>query len=84
MAQHKLSEKKSKAKLPANIQKKNKNKNKKPTGPKKGTQMTIAPKKKGAVEQAKVNAEVSRLINERNEEMVRERLAQNTGRIDKK
>lgn len=82
MAQHKLSEKKSKANLPSNVQKK---KNKKPQnkGPKKGRQMVFAPKKKEALEQAKVHAEVTKVINKRNEEMLRERVNKNTGRHDK-
>lgn len=83
MAQHKLSEKKSKAKIPPKIQKKKSN-SKKTNAPKKGTQMIFAPKKKEVIEQAKSAAKIAKVINDRNEELIRDRLVHETGRTEKK
>uniref|UniRef100_A0A914Z4K0 Uncharacterized protein n=1 Tax=Panagrolaimus superbus TaxID=310955 RepID=A0A914Z4K0_9BILA len=84
MPQHKLSQK-SKTKVPAGVHKKTKKPVKKPKGaPKKGHQLTFAPKKRAAVEEEKSEKIVTKVINQRNEEMIRGRLDQNTGRISDK
>uniref|UniRef100_A0AC34GA86 Uncharacterized protein n=1 Tax=Panagrolaimus sp. ES5 TaxID=591445 RepID=A0AC34GA86_9BILA len=85
MPQHKLSQK-SKAKGgTAGIHKKAKKPIKKAKGaPKKGHQLTFAPKKKAAVEDGKSEKIVTKVINQRNEEMIRGRLDHNTGRISDK
>uniref|UniRef100_A0A914D6E7 Uncharacterized protein n=1 Tax=Acrobeloides nanus TaxID=290746 RepID=A0A914D6E7_9BILA len=51
--------------------------------PKKGTQVIIAPKKATAVQQAKIASEVSKVINEKNEEMLKARADKNQGRTPK-
>uniref|UniRef100_A0A915AUK1 Uncharacterized protein n=1 Tax=Parascaris univalens TaxID=6257 RepID=A0A915AUK1_PARUN len=79
MVQHKV---KQKVMLPKGA--KQKVKKAKPKGPKKGHQISIAPKKAAAIEQAKVNTEVTKLINQRNEEMIKERADRDVGRVDKK
>uniref|UniRef100_A0A914CVK7 Uncharacterized protein n=1 Tax=Acrobeloides nanus TaxID=290746 RepID=A0A914CVK7_9BILA len=48
--------------------------------PKKGTQVIIAPKKATAVQQAKIAFEVSKVINEKNEEMLKARADMNKGK----
>ncbi|VDM46551.1 unnamed protein product [Toxocara canis] len=53
-------------------------------GPKRGHHTYIPPKKKDVVEQAKVSAEVTKMINQRNEEMLKERADRDVGRVSKK
>jgi len=53
------------------------------TGPKKGTYMIAAAKKKPALAEAKVSASVSRIINEKNEHMVRLSANKSQGRTSK-
>ncbi|VDK22375.1 unnamed protein product [Anisakis simplex] len=52
-----------------------------PKGPKRGRHVFIAPKNKNFVEQAKVSAEVTKTINEKNEEMVKDRADRDVGRL---
>ncbi|WKY04038.1 hypothetical protein Q1695_005204 [Nippostrongylus brasiliensis] len=66
MVQHKI---KQKTALPKGV--KQKVKKAKPTGPKRGHNLYIAPKKQNLLQQDKVAAEVSKIINEKNEEMVK-------------
>ncbi|WKY04039.1 hypothetical protein Q1695_005204 [Nippostrongylus brasiliensis] len=60
---------KQKTALPKGV--KQKVKKAKPTGPKRGHNLYIAPKKQNLLQQDKVAAEVSKIINEKNEEMVK-------------
>ncbi|KAL3102040.1 hypothetical protein niasHS_003449 [Heterodera schachtii] len=83
MAQHGM---KKKTTLPAGAKQKSMKRAQKgaPTrGPKKGFKSIVPPKKASAVKQAKVNTEVSRMINEKNEEMVRERADRDVGKTTK-
>ncbi|VDK19853.1 unnamed protein product [Anisakis simplex] len=52
-----------------------------PKGPKRGRHVFIQPKNKNFVEQAKVSAEVTKTINEKNEEMVKDRADRDVGRL---
>ncbi|KAH7730988.1 Protein K07F5.15 b [Aphelenchoides avenae] len=79
MPQHKMKQKTS---LPKGVKQKVK-KVKKTNGAKKGANMQLAPKKPQAVREAKISAEVSRIINEKNEEMVRTRADRDVGKISK-
>ncbi|CAB3406271.1 unnamed protein product [Caenorhabditis bovis] len=76
MAQHKM---KQKATLPKGVQKKQK-KVKKNEGPKKGKFLHIAPKKAHIIEAEKVAAHVTKVINDKNEEMVKGRADTAVGR----
>uniref|UniRef100_A0A914CI33 Uncharacterized protein n=1 Tax=Acrobeloides nanus TaxID=290746 RepID=A0A914CI33_9BILA len=74
---------------------KTKNKTNKPKGvkqnikkqsknvPKKGTQVIIAPKKATAVQQSKISSQISKIINEKNEEMLKARADKDQGRNPK-
>uniref|UniRef100_A0A915EAS4 Uncharacterized protein n=1 Tax=Ditylenchus dipsaci TaxID=166011 RepID=A0A915EAS4_9BILA len=81
MAQHKM---KKKTSLPSGVKQKSNKRIQKSNaaskGPRKGTNIIIAPKKAQAVQQSKVGAEVTRIINEKNEEMVRNRADNDVGR----
>lgn len=77
MVQHKM---KKKVSLPSGVKQKPKTKVKKQQGPKKGRQLTIAPKKPAAVQQAKMDAEVTRTINERNEHLLKDRSLRDVGK----
>ncbi|GMS95680.1 hypothetical protein PENTCL1PPCAC_17855 [Pristionchus entomophagus] len=80
MVQHKI---KVKQTLPKGCKAKVK-KGKQPVGgPRKGHNLHIAPKKKVAVEEAKTSAEVSKVINDKNEEMVRGRADVAVGKTSK-
>ncbi|KAM3727783.1 UPF0390 protein [Dirofilaria immitis] len=72
MVQHKI---KKKVSLPNGVKQKKKMKSTK-QGPKKGHPLIIAPKKPAAVQQAKINSEITRTINEKNEQLIK-------GRADK-
>ncbi|KAK0397973.1 hypothetical protein QR680_002368 [Steinernema hermaphroditum] len=78
MAQHSM---KKKTTLPKGVKNKVKRAPKK-TGPKRGHNLYIAPKKAVAVEQARVSAEVSKVINKKNEEMVKNIANDSVGRTD--
>ncbi|VDM72494.1 unnamed protein product, partial [Strongylus vulgaris] len=52
----------------------------KPNGPKRGHNLYIAPKKQNLMQQDKVAAEVTKIINEKNEEMVKGRADTAVGR----
>ncbi|KHJ92683.1 hypothetical protein OESDEN_07422, partial [Oesophagostomum dentatum] len=52
----------------------------KPSGPKRGHNLYIAPKKQNLIQQDKVAAEVSKIINEKNEELVKGRADTAVGR----
>lgn len=66
MVQHKM---KQKITLPKGV--KQKAKKPKPTGPKRGHNLYIAPRKQQLMQQDKVAAEVTKIINDKNEEMVK-------------
>ncbi|VDN51508.1 unnamed protein product [Dracunculus medinensis] len=53
----------------------------KPQGPKKGRRLAIAPKKAAAIEQARISVEVTRIINEKNEKIMKEKADSDIGRI---
>ncbi|CAJ0601179.1 unnamed protein product [Cylicocyclus nassatus] len=75
MVQHQV---KQKTTLPKGV--KQKMKKPKPNGPKRGHNLYIAPKKQNLLQQDKVAAEVTRVINEKNEEMVKGRADTAVGR----
>lgn len=79
MVQHKM---KQKVTLPKGA--KRKVRKIKALGPKKGQNLLIAPKRVHAVQQAKINAEITRVINEKNEEMIKEKADRDVGRMKKK
>uniref|UniRef100_A0A915PND8 Uncharacterized protein n=1 Tax=Setaria digitata TaxID=48799 RepID=A0A915PND8_9BILA len=70
---------KKKVSLPDGVKQKTKMKSKK-QGPKKGRQLTIAPKKPAAMQQAKVDAEITRTINKKNEQLLKGRADKDVGR----
>ncbi|CAG9536418.1 unnamed protein product [Cercopithifilaria johnstoni] len=72
MVQHKM---KKKVSLPGGVKLKKKVKSTK-RGPKKGHQLTIAPKKPAAIQQTKFDSEITRIINNKNEQSIK-------GRADK-
>lgn len=76
MAQHKM---KKKVSLPSGVKQKKKMKSIK-QGPKKGHQLTIAPKKPAAVQQAKIDSKITRIINEKNEQSIKIRADKDVGR----
>ncbi|VDO29297.1 unnamed protein product [Onchocerca flexuosa] len=76
MVQHKM---KKKVTLPSGVKQKKKMKSTK-QGPKKGHQLTIAPKKPSAVQQAKIDTEITRTINEKNEQLLKSRADKDVGR----
>lgn len=76
MVQHKM---KKKVSLPGGVKQKRKMKHVK-QGPKKGHQLAIAPKKSTAVQQAKVDAEITRTINKKNEQLLKTRADASVGR----
>ncbi|TMS37571.1 hypothetical protein L596_004474 [Steinernema carpocapsae] len=78
MAQHNM---KQKTTLPKGVKNKMKRAPKK-TGPKRGQNLYIAPKKAVAIEQARISAEVSKVINKKNEEMVKGVADDSVGRTD--
>uniref|UniRef100_A0A7E4VAZ0 Uncharacterized protein n=1 Tax=Panagrellus redivivus TaxID=6233 RepID=A0A7E4VAZ0_PANRE len=91
MAQHKINQKKPKASATLNKLKSSRSVKKaaaaaaaKKNAPKKGAQIILAPKKTQVVAAAKISATVTRVINERNEEMLRSRADQFTGRNSQK
>jgi hypothetical protein len=65
--------------LPKGVKQKAK-KPRKQQGPKKGHGLSITPRKNAVVEQAKVSAMVSKLINEKNEKVVNNRADHAVGR----
>ncbi|CAD6196705.1 unnamed protein product [Caenorhabditis auriculariae] len=75
---HSAHKMKQKTTLPKGV--KTKVKKAKATGPKRGQFLHIAPKKKHVIESEKVAAEVTRIINEKNEEMVKGRADTAVGR----
>uniref|UniRef100_A0A158P8K1 Leydig cell tumor 10 kDa protein homolog n=1 Tax=Angiostrongylus cantonensis TaxID=6313 RepID=A0A158P8K1_ANGCA len=75
MVQHKI---KHKTTLPKGV--KQKVKKTKPVGPKRGHNLYIPPKKQHLMQQDKVAAEVSKIINEKNEEMVKNQANSAVGR----
>ncbi|MFH4974414.1 hypothetical protein AB6A40_001123 [Gnathostoma spinigerum] len=79
MAQHGL---KKKVTLPKGT--KQKIKKVKTKGPKRGHNLFIAPKKMSAIQQNKIDAEVTRVINEKNEELLKNRADHDVGRIANK
>lgn len=76
MVQHKM---KKKVSLPNGVKQKKKMKSTK-QGPKKGRQLTIAPKKPAAVQQVKIDSEITRTINEKNEQLLKSRADKDVGR----
>ncbi|CAI5447948.1 unnamed protein product [Caenorhabditis angaria] len=79
MVQHKL---KTKTTLPKGV--KPKQKKAKKEGPKKGKFLHIAPKKAHVIEAEKIAAHVTKVINEKNEEMVKGRADTAVGKTTKK
>ncbi|EYC41938.1 hypothetical protein Y032_0550g3304 [Ancylostoma ceylanicum] len=75
MVQHKI---KQKTTLPKGV--KQKVKKAKQVGPKRGHNLYIAPKKQQLIQQDKIAAEVTKVINEKNEEMVKGRADTAVGR----
>lgn len=57
-------------KVPKGVKPKIRKPKKAPTGPKKGTQMILPPKKSAAVNDKRTGSTVSQVINEKNEQMV--------------
>ncbi|KAK5982890.1 hypothetical protein GCK32_010935, partial [Trichostrongylus colubriformis] len=78
MVQHKV---KQKTTLPKGV--KQKTKKTKPAGPKRGHNLYIPPKKQHLIQQDKVGAEVTKIINEKNEEMVKGQADSAVGRNQK-
>ena len=83
MVQHKIRQKVS---LPKGVKQKSLKSNNVPKqrGPRKGANLSIAPKKKAAVQDAKIGAEVTRIINDKNEDVTRARADHDVGKITKK
>ncbi|KAL6740389.1 hypothetical protein Aduo_013747 [Ancylostoma duodenale] len=75
MVQHKI---KQKTTLPKGV--KQKVKKAKQAGPKRGHNLYIAPKKQQLIQQDKIAAEVTKVINDKNEEMVKGRADTAVGR----
>uniref|UniRef100_A0A1I7Y5X1 Leydig cell tumor 10 kDa protein homolog n=1 Tax=Steinernema glaseri TaxID=37863 RepID=A0A1I7Y5X1_9BILA len=78
MAQHNM---KKKTTLPKGVKNKAKKAPKK-TGPKRGQNLYIAPKKAVTIEQSRISAEVSKVINKKNEEMIKNIANDSVGRND--
>ncbi|VDO17791.1 Uncharacterized protein BM_BM9081 [Brugia malayi] len=76
MVQHNL---KKKVSLPGGVKQKRKMKTAK-QGPKKGHQLIIAPKKPAAIQQAKIDTEITRTINDKNEQLLKGRANKDVGR----
>lgn len=83
MTQHKM---KKKTSLPAGAKQKSMKRQAagaKAKGAKKGLSAIVPPKKAAAVRDAKTNAEVSKVINQKNEEMLRARADKDVGKTKK-
>jgi len=83
MAQHKMKQKMSLPKGAKQKSLKRINNSQKSRGPRKGTSIIIAPKKIAAIKDAKMGAEVTRIINEKNEHLTRKRADQDVGKLPK-
>lgn len=81
MAQHKM---KKKVTLPKGAKQKSLKREQRSANSqrvRKGGNIYIAPKKVGAVQQAKISSEVSRIINEKNESVIRSQADNDVGRV---
>ncbi|PAV77725.1 hypothetical protein WR25_16371 [Diploscapter pachys] len=76
MVQHKV---KVKTSLPKGV--KQKTKKAKPQGPKRGHNVYIAPKKQHLIQRDKIEAEVTKVINDKNEELAKGRIDAANGKI---
>ncbi|VDM95634.1 unnamed protein product [Thelazia callipaeda] len=76
MVQHNV---KKKISLPKGVKQKTNTKAKK-QNLKKGHRLAIAPKKPAAVQQAKTDAQITKTINERNEQLLKNRADKDVGR----
>lgn len=59
--------------LPKGVQKRSAKKTPVSSGPKKGKRLTVKPKNRAKIEQMKVQKEVTKFINKKNEELVQSR-----------
>ncbi|KAL3990056.1 hypothetical protein ACH3XW_30150 [Acanthocheilonema viteae] len=75
MVQHKM---KKKTSLPNGVKQKKIKSTKQNL--KKGHRLTIAPKKPVAIQQAKIDSQITRIINDKNEQSIKERADKDIGR----